>query len=83
MNKIGALWKHETTKGTKYLSGEITLPESGKVAIVVFACDKSKQTNKNAPDYDIKLSEPRENKVDTPVTKVQDAFGTPDDDSPF
>ena len=57
--KIGAPWSKKTAEGTEYFSGVISDLRSD-IQIVVFRNDK-KQTD-NQPDYDILLSEPKEEK---------------------
>ena len=54
--KIGALWSKKTTAGMEYFSGVIS-DLRGEIQIVVFKNDKK---NENQPDYDILLSEPKE-----------------------
>ncbi len=55
--KIGALWSKKTSDGKEYFSGVIS-DLRGEIQIVVFKNDKKE--NENQPDYDILLSEPKE-----------------------
>ena len=57
--KIGALWSKKTTEGKEYFTGVIS-DLRGDIQIVVFRNDKKQ--NDNQPDYDILLSEPKEEK---------------------
>ena len=57
--KIGALWGKKTKDGQKYFTGVIN-DLRGDIQIVVFRNDKKE--NENQPDYDILLSEPKEEK---------------------
>jgi len=56
--KIGALWSKKTSEGTEYFNGMIT-DLRGDIQIVVFKNDKKTE---NQPDYDILLSESKEEK---------------------
>ncbi len=55
--KIGALWSKKTSEGKEYFSGVIS-DLRGEIQIVAFKNDKKE--NENQPDYDILLSEPKE-----------------------
>ena len=55
--KIGALWSKTTSEGQEYFSGVIS-DLRGEIQIVVFKNDKKE--SENQPDYDILLSEPKE-----------------------
>ena len=57
--KIGALWSKKTSEGKEYFTGVIS-DLRGEIQIVVFRNDKKE--NPNQPDYDILLSEPKEEK---------------------
>ena len=54
--KIGALWSKKTSEGKEYFTGVIS-DLRGEIQIVVFRNDKK---NENQPDYDILLSEPKQ-----------------------
>ena len=54
--KIGALWSKKTEEGKEYFTGVIS-DLRGDIQIVVFENDKKAD---NHPDYDILLSEPKE-----------------------
>ena len=54
--KIGALWSKKTSDGKEYYSGAIT-DLRGDIPIVVFQNEKKSE---NQPDYDILLSEVKE-----------------------
>ena len=60
--EIGALWKQQSGKGTKYLSGHVkgAAAESSdeQLRVVVFA-NKDKKNSK-APDFRMYLSQPNE-----------------------
>lgn len=56
--KIGALWSKKTEEGKEYFTGVIS-DLRGDIQIVVFKNDKKTD---NQPDYDILLSEPKEEK---------------------
>jgi uncharacterized protein (DUF736 family) len=82
MNKIGALWLKQSSKGTKYFSGTLTAPSAEKSQIVIFKVKEKK--SEKSPDYEIFLSEPRQ----TAAAKVEDQFSgapqnTDDSDIPF
>lgn len=70
MTKLGALWLKEGKKG-KFMSGVLTWGEQ-KIPLVVFKNNR-KQEAKH-PDYEIFLSEPREQ---------QQPQQAPNDDIPF
>jgi uncharacterized protein (DUF736 family) len=55
--KIGALWSKKASEGKEYFTGVIS-DLRGEIQIVVFRNDKKQ--NENQPDYDILLSEPKE-----------------------
>ena len=55
--RIGALWSKKTAEGREYLTGVIS-DLRGDIQIVVFKNDNKK--NENQPDYDILLSEPKQ-----------------------
>lgn len=55
--KIGALWSRKTKEGQEYFSGVIS-DLRGDIQIVVFRNDRKE--NENQPDYNILLSEPKE-----------------------
>jgi len=55
--KIGALWSRKTSEGREYFTGVIS-DLRGDIQIVVFRNDKKQSDSQ--PDYDILLSEPRE-----------------------
>jgi uncharacterized protein (DUF736 family) len=55
--KIGALWSKKTGDGKEYFTGVISDLRGG-IQIVVFKNDKKE--NENQPDYDILLSEPKQ-----------------------
>lgn len=74
-NKLGALWLKDSKKGTKYMSGVIE-KDGEKFNIVVFKNNNKKQDNH--PDYEIYLSEPREQK--STAQAVKETF---EDDIPF
>ena len=57
--KIGALWSKKTDDGRDYFTGVIS-DLRGEIQIVVFGNDKKE--SENQPDYDILLSEPKEEK---------------------
>ncbi len=70
--KIGALWLRESKDGTKkYMSGIIE-DLSGDIQIVVFRNDKKEKENQ--PDYQILLSEKREERkpVSDPIFGASD-----------
>ena len=56
--KIGALWSRKTSDGKEYLTGVIS-DLRGDIQIVVFRNDKKTE---NQPDYDILLSESKQEK---------------------
>ena len=56
--KIGALWSKKTEQGKEYFTGVIS-DLRGDIQIVVFQNEKKSE---NQPDYDILLSESREEK---------------------
>ena len=56
--KIGALWSKKTEDGKEYFSGVIA-DLRGDIQIVVF---KNEKKTDNQPDYDILMSESREEK---------------------
>ena len=56
--KIGALWSKKTEEGKEHFTGVIS-DLRGDIQIVVFKNDKKTD---NQPDYDILLSEPKEEK---------------------
>lgn len=53
---IGALWSKKTSDGKEYLAGVIS-DLRGDIKIAVF---KNEKKNDNQPDYDILLSEPKQ-----------------------
>ena len=57
--KIGALWSKKTGEGKEYFTGVIS-DLRGEIQIVIFKNDKKEKENQ--PDYDILLSEPKEEK---------------------
>lgn len=86
MNKIGALWLKQSSKGTKYFSGTLTAPSAEKSQIVIFKVKEKK--SEKSPDYEIFLSEPREKRTDEAAAKVENQFSgapqnTDDSDIPF
>ena len=54
--KIGALWSKKASEGQEYLTGVLS-DLRGDIQIVVFQNEKKTD---NQPDYDILLSEPKE-----------------------
>ena len=52
---IGGLWAHESKKGVKYMSGQVTIGDK-KVDIVIF---RNKYKEDKKPDYVIYKSEKR------------------------
>ncbi len=56
--RIGALWSKKTSEGKEYFTGVIS-DLRGDIQIVLFKNDKKSE---NQPDYDILLSESREEK---------------------
>lgn len=80
VNKIGALWFRQSSKGTKYFSGILNDKQ-----IVIFKVKEKK--SEKSPDYEIFLSEPREKRVDEAAAQVEHQFAdappNTDDDIPF
>lgn len=56
--EVGALWKQQSGKGTKYLSGHVKDESGNQQRVVVFA-NKDKK-NQKAPDFRMYLSQPSE-----------------------
>jgi hypothetical protein len=54
MEKLGALWVHESKNGNKYLSGKF-----GEIPIIIFKNSK-KEEGEKTPDWIIYKSKPRE-----------------------
>jgi len=53
----GAFWKKVAKSGNEYYSGHITI-QGEKIYLAMFP-NKNKKTDKH-PDFDIKISEPRQ-----------------------
>ena len=69
--EIGALWKQQSGKGTKYLSGHVKgNGESDQQRVVVFA-NKDKKNSK-APDFRMYLSQPNDSSASTSSTSDTD-----------
>jgi len=77
--EVGALWKQQSNKGTKYLSGHIKMAngETEQVRVVVFA-NKDKKNTK-APDFRMYRSEERENTSETAASATSDTSTEVDD----
>lgn len=67
--KIGALWTRKSNDGKTFLSGMLN-DLSGDIQIAVFKNDRKEKDNQ--PDYNIVLSEKREEKQNT---QSDDFFG--------
>ncbi|MFH1052777.1 MAG: hypothetical protein V1779_17795 [bacterium] len=67
--KIGALWSRKSNDGKTFLSGMLN-DLSGDIQIAVFKNDRKEKDNQ--PDYNIVLSEKREQKQNT---QQDDFFG--------
>tara|TARA_Y100000593_G_scaffold26231_3_gene52194 strand:- start:9473 stop:9739 length:267 start_codon:yes stop_codon:yes gene_type:complete len=75
--EIGALWKQQSGKGTKYLSGHVKGSESSDQQRVVVFANKDKKNSK-APDFRMYLSQPNESSASgassTSETDVEDVL---------
>jgi len=68
--KIGALWQKKDKNNQTYLAGEIETI-FGKIRISVLKNTRKQEQKSNAPDWNILLNEPRQDKEKVKETSVE------------